>query len=114
MSLRNRLLFSIFLTLLVSLAAGAAFTYLHAVEKIETEMDAAIAVGGRIVHNAVDDAEEAIDPPRRLALIVADFDVDRHLRASFVVHGEVVKTSKLALPDRPAPQWFFDLLTGPP
>ena len=114
MSLRNRLLFSIFLTLLVSLAAGAAFTYLHAVEKIETEMDAAIAVGGRIVHNAVDDAEEAIDPPRRLALIVADFDGDRHLRASFVVDGEVVKTSKLARSDRPAPQWFFDLLTGPP
>jgi two-component system, NarL family, sensor histidine kinase UhpB len=113
-SLRNRLLFSIFLTLLFSLAAGGTFSYWHAVKKIETEMNAAIAVGGRIVHNAVDDAEEAIDPPRRLQLIVADFDGDRHLRASFVFDGEVVKASDLAQSERPAPQWFFDLLAGPP
>ena len=46
MSLRSRLLFAIFGTLLLSLAAGAAFTYWHAVKKIETEMQAAIAVGG--------------------------------------------------------------------
>ena len=59
MSLRSRLLFSIFGTLLLSLAAGAAFTYWHAVKKIETEMQAAIAVGGRFAHNAVDDAEDA-------------------------------------------------------
>ena len=43
LSLRSRLLLSIFLTLALSLMAGAAFTYWHAVRKIETEMDAAIA-----------------------------------------------------------------------
>ncbi len=114
MSLRNRLLFLIFATLLLTLMAGSAFTYLHAVKKIETEMSAAIAVGGRIAHNAVDDTEEATDPARRLALTIADFDGDRHLRASLVVDGKVVKASRLARPESPAPQWFYDLLAGPP
>jgi two-component system, NarL family, sensor histidine kinase UhpB len=114
LSLRGRLLCSIFVTLLLSLAAGAAFTYWHAVKKIETEMSAAIAVGGRFAHNAVDDAEEPLNPQRRLDLLVADFDGDRHLRASLVVDDKVVKTSKLAEPESPAPAWFFDLLAGPP
>lgn len=114
MSLRNRLLFSIFITLLLSLVAGGAFTYWHAVKKIETEMTAAIAVGGRIAHNAVDDVEEAVDPPRRLELLVADFHGDRHLRASLVVGGKVIKASDLARPESPAPEWFYGLLAGPP
>jgi two-component system sensor histidine kinase UhpB len=113
-SLRNRLLFSIFLTLLLSLLAGAAFTYWHALEKIETEMQAAIAVGGRFAHNAVDDAEEPVNPKRRMNLLVADFDGDRHLRAMHVIDGKVVKASKLAKPESPAPAWFFNLLAGPP
>ena len=84
MSLRNRLLVSILATLLLSLLAGGAFTYWHAVAKIETEMQAAVAVGSRIARNAVDDWEEATDPARRLALLVADFEGDRHLRATLV------------------------------
>ncbi len=115
MSLRSRLLFSIFGTLLLSLAAGATFTYWHALEKIETEMQAAIAVGGRFAHNAVDDADEAtLNPERRLKLLVADFDGDRHLRASLVVNGKVVRASELAKPESPAPDWFYRLIAGPP
>ncbi len=114
MSLRNRVLFSIFITLLLSLVAGGAFTYWHALKKIETEMSAAIAVGGRFAHNAVDDAEEPINPQRRLDLLVADFDGDRHLRATLSVNGKVVKASKLAEPESPAPRWFYGLLAGPP
>lgn len=113
-SLRSRLLFSIFLTLALSLTAGAAFTYWHAVRKIETEMQAAIAVGGRIAHNAVDDAEEAVDPPRRLELLVADFHGDRHLQASLSVGGKVIQSSNLAKPENPAPEWFFDWFAVPP
>ncbi len=114
MSLRSRLLFSIFITLLLSLAAGAAFTYWHALAKIETEMQAAIGVGGRFAHNAVDDAGEPINPQRRLNLLVADFDGDRHLRAFHIVDGKIAQASELAKPESPAPAWFFDLLAGPP
>ncbi len=112
MSLRSRLLFAIFGTLLLSLAAGAAFTYWHAVKKIETEMQAAIGVGGRFAHNAVDDADESGHPQRRLDLLIADFDGDRHLRASLIVDGKVVRTSDLAKPESPAPAWFYRLFAG--
>ena len=77
-------------------------------------MQAAIAVGGRFAHNAVDDAEEPTNPQRRLRLLVADFDGDRHLRASLVVDGKVVRTSELAKPESPAPAWFYRLLAGAP
>ncbi len=115
MSLRSRLLIAIFGTLLLSLAAGAAFTYWHAVKKIETEMEAAIAVGGRFAHNAIDDADELnSNPERRLKLLIADFDGDRHLRASLVVDGKVARASELARPESPAPAWFYRLLADAP
>jgi two-component system, NarL family, sensor histidine kinase UhpB len=115
LSLRNRLLVSILATLLLSLLAGGAFTYWHAVAKIETEMQAAMAVGTRIARNAVDDWEEATDPARRLALLVADFEGDRHLRATLVGHdGKIILASKVARSDDQAPGWFVDLLAAPP
>ncbi|MBC7831971.1 MAG: HAMP domain-containing protein [Hyphomicrobium sp.] len=115
MSLRNRLLVSILATLLLSLVAGGAFTYWHAVAKIETEMQAAVAVGSRIARNAVDDWEEATDPFRRLALLVADFEGDRHLRATLVSpDGKVLLASKVARADDQAPGWFVNLLAAPP
>ncbi|MFN3622487.1 MAG: ATP-binding protein [Hyphomicrobium sp.] len=115
MSLRNRLLVSIFATLLLSLVAGGAFTYWHAVAKIETEMNAAIAVGSRIARNAVDDWEEATDPARRLALLVADFEGDRHLRATLVgPDGKELIASRVASAETPAPGWLVSLLAAPP
>ncbi len=115
MSLRNRLLASIFATLLLSLIAGGAFTYWHAVAKIETEMNAAIAVGSRIARNAVDDWEETTDPARRLALLVADFEGDRHLRATLVgPNGNELRSSEVARADTPAPAWLIALLAAPP
>jgi two-component system sensor histidine kinase UhpB len=115
LSLRNRLLVSILATLLLSLVAGGTFTYWHAVAKIDTEMQAAMAVGSRIARNAVDDWEESTDPARRLALLVADFEGDRHLRASLVgPDGKVLRASKVARSDDQAPAWFVSLLAAPP
>ncbi|MFA5898476.1 MAG: HAMP domain-containing protein [Hyphomicrobium sp.] len=115
MSLRNRLLISVFATLLLSLIAGGAFTYWHAVAKIDTEMRAAIAVGSRIARNAVDDWEEATDPARRLALLVADFEGDRHLRATLLgPDGKTIRSSQVASAETPAPDWLVALLAAPP
>lgn len=115
MSLRTRLLISVFATLLLSLIAGGAFTYWHAVAKIETEMQAAIAVGSRIARNAVDDWEEVTDPARRLALLVADFEGDRHLRATLIdPNGKEQRSSQVASADSPAPDWLVSLLAAPP
>lgn len=113
--MRSRLLVSVFATLLLSLIAGGAFTYWHAVAKIETEMQAAIAVGSRIARNAVDDWEEATDPARRLALLVADFEGDRHLRATLIgPDGREVRSSQVARAENPAPSWLVSLLAAPP
>ena len=78
MSLRLQLFGTITLVLIGTLVIGALLTYRHALHKIDTEMQAAIAVGSRIAHNAVDDVEEVVNPRRRLELLAADFDGDRH------------------------------------
>jgi two-component system, NarL family, sensor histidine kinase UhpB len=109
------LILSITFVMLATLILGSVMTYLHALNKVDTEMKAAIAVGGRIALNAVDDVEEGSNAKRRLQLLVADFDGDRHLRA-FVTddHGKVLLTSALAQPEEPVPSWFYWLLKGKP
>ncbi len=115
MSLRLQLFATIALVLVGTLLVGAWLTYLHALDKIETEMRAAIAVGSRIAHNAVDDVEEVVNPKRRLELLAADFDGDRHLRAFLVEPGGTIPAvSKIAPPNEPAPDWLLRLLASEP
>lgn len=109
--LRQSLLISIASVIFITLLLGSGVVYWHAVNKVETEMAAAIAVGGRIARNAVDDVEEAANPKRRLELLVADFDGDRHLKAMVMnAAGNPIQESKSAVPDDPAPWWFSALL----
>jgi two-component system sensor histidine kinase UhpB len=115
LSLRLQLFGTITLVLIGTLVIGALLTYRHALEKISTEMQAAIAVGSRIAHNAVDDVEEVTNPKRRLELLAADFDGDRHLRAFLVEPGGAIPAvSKLAPPETPAPDWLLRLLSREP
>lgn len=115
MTLRSQLIILIGVVALATLLLGSVATYLHAMNKVSTEMDAAIAVGGRIAHNAVDDVEESSNARRRLELLVADFDGDRHLRAEVRdAAGKIIHASKIAEPDEPVPGWFYSLLSGEP
>ncbi|MEQ1694855.1 MAG: histidine kinase [Hyphomicrobiaceae bacterium] len=115
LSLRALLLGSICLLLLVVLAIGSGLTYWHAIHKVQTEMRAAIAVGGRIVHNAVDDAEEVANPLKRLELLVADFNGDRHIRATLVgKDGTTLFSSNLELVQDDVPEWLYRLFMGVP
>lgn len=112
-SLRARLVLVVMLTLIGALACGSVLVYWHAVAKVDTEMKAALAVGHRVALNAVDDAEEVSNPRRRLELMVADFDGDRHLRATLLEpSGNLVKSSRLAPPVERAPGWLFRFLGG--
>jgi two-component system, NarL family, sensor histidine kinase UhpB len=115
-SLRLRLIISIALVLIVILLPGSVIVYWHALHEVEVEMRAAVAVGENTVHNAVDDAEEADGPLlRHLELLVADFDGNRHLRASLVDrNGQILYQSSPKLPSEPAPEWFYRLLAAPP
>lgn len=115
MSLQRRLALSVSLVLVVSLFIGAILTYVHVVAKVATEMRAALAVGLHAATNAVDDREEAIDPSKRLRLVVGDFDGDRHLLAILRgPEGRIVAQSRLLPPDDPAPDWFYRLVISTP
>lgn len=114
MTLKSTLLASIVAVALITLVFGASISYWHALSKVEAEMQAAIAVGARIAKNAVDDAEESADPSRRLHLLIADFNGDRHLRAIWQDSGgRTIASSHPAKPPRGAPEWFHDILRRP-
>jgi two-component system, NarL family, sensor histidine kinase UhpB len=114
-SLRLRLIVSIALVLILILALGSTLVYWHAEHEVEVELRAAIDVGAHTIHNAVDDVEEAAYPMRRLEMLVADFDGDRHLRASLVGGDDrVIYRSTPQPPAEPAPDWFYRLLTSRP
>jgi len=113
MSLQRNLVVSVSLVLLISVLAGALLTCEHAVTKVRTEMRAALIVGQRIVQNAVDDGAPQTDPNRHLAHIVADFNGDRHLRATLAdPAGKILIQSSLQPPAVPAPGFFFHLVGG--
>jgi len=110
-TLRLRLLLLIALGLLASLAVAGTFAFWHAVQKAQTELQAAIAVGSEVVRHAVGDIGQASDPQRRLVELIAGFDGDRHLRANLVDSaGNVLATSKLQPPDDPMPVWIRGLV----
>jgi two-component system sensor histidine kinase UhpB len=114
-SLRLRLIVSIALVLMVILLPGSALIYWHAVNEVETELQAAISVAEHTIQNAVDDVEEAATPLRHLQLLVADFDGDRHVQASLVgLDNRVLSRSTPLAPSDPAPQWFYRLLSTRP
>lgn len=114
-SLRFRLIRTIMLVMLATMALGSVMIYWHAVRKVETEMRAAIAVGSRIAANAIDDGEEVTNPRRRLELLVADFNGDRHLRAYYLDSSQMIAlASRLMPPEAHVPDWIFRLLSTAP
>lgn len=114
-SLTFQLIRTITLALVGTLICGSVLIYWHSVQRIETEMRAAIEVGSRIAHNALDDVDEISATRRRLELTVADFDGDRHLRASLINEdGIPVLHSKLQPSKSGVPQWLYKLLAGEP
>jgi two-component system sensor histidine kinase UhpB len=114
MSLERNLILSVCMVLVASLLAGAMLTYVHAVARVRTEMTAALAVGRRVVQNAVDDSAEVTDPNRRLARIVGAFNGDRHLRAVLTdAGGAMLMQSNVPSPQDPAPRLFLNLVAGP-
>lgn len=115
MSLKLRLIISIAMAVMITFVIASVMLYMHAIEKVNRETEAALAVGARIATNAVDDVEEITNPRRRLELLVADFDGDRHLRASvWDSMGNLLMASQVARPDDPPPEWLYSLLAGQP
>ncbi len=114
MSLRLRLIIAIGFALLASLALGGTLTFWHAARQVQTEMEAAIAVGTHVAQNAIDDSEQpGANRRQRLERLITEFDGDRHLQASLVDrHDQVLLISKPEPPNSPVPDWFYRILGG--
>jgi two-component system, NarL family, sensor histidine kinase UhpB len=110
-SLQLRLVASILLVLVVSLALGGVLACWHAARSVETELQAALDVSAHSVGNAMNQLAQSPDPGQDLGRLIATFDGDRHVLAILVDgQGEPALISTLAVPARPAPDWFIRLL----
>jgi two-component system, NarL family, sensor histidine kinase UhpB len=110
-SLRLRLLVSIGLGLLASLAFGGGFAFWDAARQVEIEMRAAIAAGERIAQTAVDDSNQEADRQKRLQRLIMEFDGNRHIQAFLIDRNNVVLlASTLAPPNDSVPHWFRRLI----
>lgn len=113
MSLRRRLIFLILLILPLSLLFGGVLTYWHALQKVETEMAAAIALGETTVRDAVKTWPEGQDVKEQAKRLTQVFDGERHLRASLIgIDGTQIVSSRPSPPVLPAPDWLQRSLAG--
>ena len=115
MSLRFRLIISIGLGLLASLAFGGTFAFWEAGRQVQTEMRSAIAVAEHIVQTAVNDSNDGASRRERLERLIREFDGNRHLQATLIDRmNQVVLASKVESPDTSVPEWFHRLLDRGP
>jgi two-component system sensor histidine kinase UhpB len=103
MSLRLRLVLWLGCVLAVTLGLGCALAGWHAAGSVRAEMQAALATGRQSVANSL----REVTLSRELRRVVATFDGNRHVRATFTDdQGSVVAASLLQPPARPIPAWF--------
>lgn len=112
MSLRFRLIVSVFAVLLLSFAAGGLLAGWTATQSVRVETQAALAAGERTVRSEVRGDPTPGRPPSDFAPLVRSFDGNRHLRAELVdaAGGTLLAASAPPTPRRPAPDWLVRLL----
>ncbi len=111
MSIQRRLALSTTLVLLFSLFVAFGLTYEHAVSKVRTEVQAALAVAATSALSSLDDQDDPADPAKKLRGVVRDFDGDRHVRAALLApDGRLLAQSRPLTPEEAAPAWFYHLL----
>jgi two-component system, NarL family, sensor histidine kinase UhpB len=114
-SLRLRLIISIGLGLLASLAFGGTFAFWEAARQVQTEMRSAIAVAEHIVQTAVNDSNGGAGRRERQEHLIREFDGNRHLQATLIDRkNQVDLASKLESTDTSVPEWFHHMLDRGP
>jgi two-component system sensor histidine kinase UhpB len=122
MPLRIRLIASVGLVLLVSLACGSVLVGWRAANSVRTELRAALDVGSRAIRDGIaelvrDDRvpDQTADRAAAARQLVARFNGNRHARATLLDRlDRPLATSQLFVPAQPAPEWFRDLIGGDP
>src|SRR5579864_7357397 len=113
MSLRRYLFLATGACLLISLSFGAVLIFWSANRSVETELTAATASTAdtlqRYLKNRSDFSISRVDS------IVAGFDGQRHVRVTLLsASSKPVTSSRLAMPQEPAPRWFARLIGAAP
>jgi two-component system sensor histidine kinase UhpB len=106
MTLRARLILSVALALLLSLALGGALTWGNARHSVATEMNAALVVARHTIASGIASADGSPDWRRDLDRLVASFAGNRHLRVSLAGDGIVARPSVETPPLGRVPRWF--------
>jgi two-component system, NarL family, sensor histidine kinase UhpB len=110
MSLRTRLMWSVVFALIIGLGLGGVMTIWQARQSVASEVGSAFTVGRQTLAAAIESGSPAPDPHR----LIAEFDGNRHIRASLIgADGNPVASSTLAPTAEPAPAWFIGLIGVP-
>lgn len=112
--LRLLLVRSIALIFLATLALSSLLVFWRTYEKVEADMNGALAAGQRAVANAADETDGITQPSWRLEHIVANFNGDRNIRATLQRADNSQVSSLLPPPAHPVPPFLFKVLAGPP
>lgn len=113
--LQVRLIATVACALLLTACLSVVPVYWHAKSKVATEMQASLAIGRQVAQNEIDVSQSPADLSRRLDLMVAHFNGDRHVRISLLNEvGGVLSNSRQAAAEHPAPQWFVRFLDPQP
>jgi two-component system, NarL family, sensor histidine kinase UhpB len=114
-TLRLRLILSIGLGLIASIAFDGMFAWWEAAGQVQAEMRAAIMSAERIVQAAVADSIYSAPQHERLQRLISEFDGNRHLQVALIDRThKIAFTSKLEAPATRVPGWFRFLLDSGP
>ncbi|MFA5950894.1 MAG: histidine kinase [Hyphomicrobium sp.] len=112
-TLRQRLLLILAAMLSASVLVSTAFAFWHAAGKVQVELHAALIVGEQIVTDAVRELETVPNPYQVLPSLIERFSGGRHLRVALKDEtGHDVVSSRLAMPEEPAPEWVYRFMAG--
>jgi len=114
-TLRLRLILSIGVGLIASIAFGGIVAWWEAAHQVQAEMHSAVKGAERIARAAVGDSNYDAPPHERLQRLIKEFDGNRHLQVTLVdrMH-QIAFTSKLEAPTSRVPEWFRRLLDSGP
>jgi two-component system, NarL family, sensor histidine kinase UhpB len=115
MPLRVRLIASIGLVLLASLACGSVLVGWHAANSVRTELRAALDVGANTISNGLAEFVHSDDRADELRHLVGTFNGNRHVRATLLDgRDRPLVASTLFVPTQQVPGWFRRLIGREP
>lgn len=114
-SLSATIIRNISIVLALTLVLSGLLTYWQAATKVETEVNAALAIAEKTVRKVIQEIAHDDDPRLQLARLVRVFDGNRHVKASFVEPEPIgARISSFVAPADELPEWFYALIAREP